>query len=147
MAPEGKEVEELTGKEILQALRKKVPAKEYTDSSRTRGVRRYSKETESKKEKTEIKKMTAKEKEKIKADVEDLVGTKGAVIFNKDLEKIRKLPIARLGSVGLDEAAYIVAIDGTATPRVIENCESLRCSNLIATTFVASETNINLVSM
>ena len=154
MAPEGKEVEELTGKEILQALRKKVPAKEYSESSRSRGVKRYSKEREPRAEepkkekpKTEIKKMTAKDKEKIKADIEDLVGTKGAVIFNKDLEKIRKLPIARLGSVGLDEAAYVIAIDGIATPRVIENCESLRCSNLIATNFVASDTNINLVSM
>ena len=41
MAPEGKEVEELTSKEILQALRKKVPAKEYAENDRNRGVKRY----------------------------------------------------------------------------------------------------------
>ncbi len=41
MAPEGKEVEELTGKEILQALRKKIPAREYNPGDRTRGVKRY----------------------------------------------------------------------------------------------------------
>jgi DNA primase len=41
MAPEGKEVEELTSKEILQALRKKVPAKGYKIDQRSRGVNRY----------------------------------------------------------------------------------------------------------
>ena len=40
-----------------------------------------------------------------------------------------------------------IAIDGTATPRVIENCEKLGCSNLIASNFVNADTNINLVSI
>ena len=39
------------------------------------------------------------------------------------------------------------AIDGTATPRVIENCERLGCSNLIASNFVNADTKINLVSL
>jgi DNA primase len=159
MAPEGKEVEELTGKEILQALRKKVPAKEYTTTQRTRGVKRYDRGSRSaprsrteetpsaKRPKTEIKKITPKEKEKIESEINDLVGTKGAVIFNKNLEKIKKVPMTRLGSISLDEEAHTIAIDGTATPRVIENCEKLGCSNLIATNFVGTNTDINLVSM
>ena len=39
MAPEGKEVEELTSKEILQALRKKVSANEYIEVGKRKGVR------------------------------------------------------------------------------------------------------------
>ena len=154
MAPEGKEVEELTGKEILQALRKKVKATEYSSTQRTRGVKRYSeKDSEDSKEEpkekapVKIKKMTAKEKEKIKSEIDDLIGSKGAVVFNKDLERIKKGPLARLGSVKLSENAYIIAIDGTATPRVIDICENLGCNNLIATNFVAVDTNINLVSL
>jgi len=151
MAPEGKEVEELTGKEILQALRKKVKAKEYSATKRTRGVRRYAEKKPSavkeERKPTAIKKMTAKEKEKIKPEIEDLIGTRGAIIFNKDLERIKKGPLARLGSVRLDEDAYVIAIDGTATPRVIEICERLGCNNLIATNFVAVDTDINLVSL
>tara|TARA_Y100000034_G_scaffold121130_1_gene164964 strand:+ start:2324 stop:3535 length:1212 start_codon:yes stop_codon:yes gene_type:complete len=162
MAPEGKEVEELTGKEILQALRKRVKADSYSGNQRTRGVRKYdSKSSESKaveaetkietktekKEPRKIKKMTAKEKDKIKSEIDDLIGSKGAMIFNKDLERIRKLPLARLGSIRIDEDAYIIAIDGTATPRVIDTCDRLGCSNLIATNFVATETDINLVSI
>jgi len=146
MAPEGKEVEELTGKEILQALRKKVKASEYTQNKRERGFKRYDKEKPEKQE-IKIKKMTAKEKEEIQSEIDDLVGTKAAVIFNKDLKKIRKVPIQRLGSLELNDEPYIIAIDGTATPRIVENCENLRCSNLIAKTFVNADTDINLVSI
>lgn len=150
MAPEGKEVEELTSKEALQALRKKVKVGEYQGESRGRGVRRYSereeKISEPKKEVT-IKKMSAEEKEKIKDEVSELVGSKGALIFNDKLEIIKKVPVVRLGSVRVDETPYVIAIDGTATGRVVEACEELGCSNLIATNFVASDTNVNLVSL
>jgi len=152
MAPEGKEVEELTGKEALQALRKKVRASEYSRNQRSRGVKRYDDEVaETKTEpkvKKEIKKMSDKEKAQIKDKVEDLVGTKGALVFNQDLDIIKKIPIGRLGSgLRLDSEPYIIAIDGTATPRVIESCENLGCSNLIATNFVSTDTDINLVSL
>jgi DNA primase len=153
MAPEGKEVEELTGKEILQSLRKRIPAKEFKIEDRMRGVRRYSQrssypEREDKTKKADdIKKITAKEKEKIKDQIDELVGTKGAIVFNKDLEEIKKIPVGRLGSLKLDEEPYVIAIDGTATPRVIEICERLGCSNLIASNFVSADTNLNLISL
>ena len=160
MAPDGKEVEELTGKEALQALRKKVPAKEYKPDNRSKGVRDYKDNKSSRydrrdtnqsnrktKDSKDIKKMSTKEKDKIKDKVQDLVGSKGALIFNEKLETIKKLPAGRLGSLGLEEDPYIIAIDGTATPRVIENCEKLGCSNLIASNFVNADTNINLVSI
>jgi len=146
MAPEGKEVEELTSKEILQALRKKTKAQEYETNQRQRGVRRYSSEKNPvvKKER-KIKKMTEKEKEAIKDEVAGLVGTKGAIIFDNNLEKIKKVPLGRLGSLSLDEAPYVIAIDGTATPRLVKNCEDLGCSNLIANNFVDVDTDLNLV--
>jgi len=150
MAPEGKEVEELTGKEALQALRKKVKAKDYINETRVRGVRRYSEREEkvfTPKEEKMIKKMSSEEKEKIRDEVNELVGSKGALIFNENLEIIRKVPVGRLSSLKLDESPYVIAIDGTATGRVVESCEELGCSNLIATNFVASDTNINLVSL
>ena len=184
MAPEGKEVEELTGKEILQSLRKKVPASEYNASSqRGRGVKRYdyderpayrrnddyrrdnyrrdddrrpeerreestSSEVQKPIEKNkEIKKISSKEKDDIKSSVDELVGTKGAIVFNEKLEIVKKAPLGLLPSLRLNEEPYIIAIDGVATPRIIESCERLGCHNLIATTFVSADTNINLVSM
>ena len=148
-APEGKEVEELTNKEILQCLRKKIPIDEFV----TNGKTRYENKFEEIKEKTEefkIKKITIKEKEKIKDKIEELVGTKGALIFNKDLEVMKKVPFGRLSLLEaneLEDEPYTIVIDGTATPRIIETCEKLKCSNLIATNFVSSDTKINLVSL
>ncbi|MBT4136028.1 DNA primase [archaeon] len=171
MAPDGKEVEELTGKEILQALRKKVPIAEYKEKTQRKGVRRYgsdsrtgsrdgrgsynrvspnsasSDESSKRVAKADIQKLSDEEKEKIKGDVEELIGTKAAIIFNKDLEKLRKVPIGRLGMVKLDDNPYVIAVDGAATPKVVENCEKLGCHNLIARTFVFSDTDMNLVSM
>ena len=166
MAPEGKEVEELMGKEILQALRKKIKVSEYLDTIKRRGVREYAPEkkyesndrrteparverTESEKKKIvhEIKKMTSKEKHEIQEQLDNLVGSRGAMVFNEKLERIRKIPLAKLYSLTLDEAPYIIAIDGTATPRIIEGCDNLGCSNLIATNFVDTDTKVNLVSL
>ncbi len=142
-APEGKEVEELTGKEVLQALRKKISKDEYL--RRKRGYDNKIKETI-----VEVKKVSSKEKEKIKKEVDELAGTKTALVFNKNLEVIKRLPIGKLVLIetgDFDEEPYVIAIDGTATPRIIESCERIGCSNLIATNFVSSDTNINLVSM
>lgn len=134
-APGGKEVEELTNKEILQALRKKIPVEIY----KTKTYHDIKEIT--------IKKITAKDKEKIREKIEELIGTKGALIFNQDLEVIKKIPVGRLGSLELEEEPYVIAIDGTATPIIIKNCEDLGCNNLIATNFVSSDTDINLVSL
>ncbi len=152
IAPEGKEVEELTGKEILQALRKKIKADEFSNNQRGRRIRRYQKredyedENEEKNER-KIEKITSKERDQLKSKIDELIGTKGAILFNKDLEKIRKIPLGRLSSVRVDEEPYVIAINGTATPRIIRICEELNCHNLIATNFVDSDTDINLVSI
>ena len=161
IAPDGKEVEELTGKELLQALRKRVKASEFSSNSRPRGARSYSRERryerperserpkrveEKVDDNREIKKMTATEKKKIKSDVDDLIGTKGVLMFNKDLEKIKKIPISRLPMTRLEEEPYIIAMDGTATPGTIRICEGLKCHNLIAKNFVDTDTKLNLES-
>lgn len=148
IAPDGKEVEELTSKEILQALRKKIPASDYKNQRSTNYNTINPNVAESRNSKpTNIKKITPKEKLDIKDKVDELIGTKGAIIFNENLEEIKKIPAGRLNSISLDEEPYIVAIDGTATPRIIDSCESLGCHNLIATNFVNTDTNINLVSL
>jgi|SRR3989344_40086 len=158
MAPEGKEVEELTSKEILQALRKRVPAQGYASEQRSRGVQRYDRDNRYdhrreerepivRKAKSAIEKITAQEKEIVKEKMDEIQGTKNALIFDKNLEVVRTVPIGRLGSLRLEEAPYVIAMDDTATPRIIESCEQLGCDNLIAANFVSTDTSINLVSL
>jgi DNA primase len=147
MAPEGKEVEELTSKEALQALRKKTSTKDYRPRTMGRSYQRRERKEIIRRDKKDVKKMTPKEKEKIKDKVGELVGTKGAILFNKKLEQITRVPLGRLGSLNVNEEPYVIAIDGTATPRIVENCENLGCDNLIATNFASTDTSLNLVSL
>jgi len=145
VAPEGKEVEELTSKEILQALRRKVPVNEFTD--KRSGRERWTERADSSKKSVKIEKMTDKEKEKIKEEVEELVGTKGAILFNKDLEVIRKIPISRIGYFRAEEPVYVLAINDTALPNIIKAAEKLGVSNIVAKNFTTTDTDINLVSL
>ena len=149
MAPEGKEVEELTSKEILQALRRRISLKEYNESDdKTRRAKfsRGSEETEPTREKREVKKMSSEEIEKVKEHLDELIGTKAAIFFNKDLEVIKKMPLSRLGYIKIEEPVYVLAINDTATPNIIRGAEGLGVQNLVAKNFTTTDTDINLVS-
>ena len=162
VAPEGKEVEELTGKEILQALRRRVTTKEYIEME-SRG-RRFSREepreyrnerTESREEVSEapakkerkIEKMTEKEKEIVKNALDELIGTKAAILYNRKMEVIRKIPLGRLGFFKPEEEVYVLAINDTAIPGIIRVAEEMGAHNLAAKNFTTTNTAINLVSI
>ena len=81
------------------------------------------------------------------SEIDELTGSKGALIFDEDLNQIKKIPLRRLYSIDLGKEPYVIAIDGTATHKVIDICERLGCSNLIATNFIDTDTKINLVSI
>jgi DNA primase len=146
VAPEGKEVEELTSKEILQALRKKVTVDEYFANAEGRRGKNFVKEKEPEKPKS-TKKLNAKDKEKIIDEVGNMVGTKAAILFNEDLEVIKKLPISRLNYFKADEPVHVVAINDTALPNVIRAVERIGAGNLIAKNFTTTDTDVNLISL
>jgi len=132
IAPEGKEVEELTSKEMLQSLRKKVAVKSAASSTA---------------KKSSGKKLTTKEQATIKEALEDLVGAKAAMIFNESLEIIKKLPIGRLSHFTADETVHALAINDTAVPAVIRAAEEMGAANLVAKNFTTTDTDVNLVSL
>jgi len=150
VAPEGKEVEELTSKEILQALRRRITVKEYFDSENKgrRGRRFEREETEVKPEKSEKtrKKLSDDEIEKIKNDLDEMVGTRVAILYNKKMEVIRKLPLNRIAYFKPEEEVYAMAINDTAIPAIIRTAESIGADNLVAKNFTTTDTSINLIS-
>lgn len=148
VAPEGKEVEELTSKEILQALRRRVTLREYQEME-ARGKRFSEREVEEAPEKTErkIEKMTEEEKEIVKNALDEMIGTKAAILFNRKMAIIRKMPLSRLSYFRPEEEVYILAINDTAVPGIIRIAEEFGASNLVAKNFTTTRTNINLVSI
>jgi len=134
IAPEGKEVEELTSKELLQALRKKVPV---GGSGNTNNAVK----------KSSGKKLTVKEKDIVKEAMSELVGAKAAILFNENMEVIRKLPLGRLGHFESGEEVHVIAINDTATPNIIRAVENIGAANLVAKNFTTTDTDVNLVSL
>ncbi|MDP1729374.1 MAG: DNA primase DnaG [archaeon] len=149
IAPEGKEVEELTSKEILQALRRKVTVKEYFqyEGKGRRFVRREEEEPVKAKKEISHEKLTEKEKDIVKNAIDELIGTKAAILFNKKMEIIRKIPLSRLGYFKFEEPIHVLAINDTATPGIIRAAEEMGIGNLAAKNFTTTNTSINLISI
>lgn len=162
IAPDGKEVEELTGKEILLCLRKKVPVDEFAkqlkrrkfsrsdrkEKIKDRPIRTTSKSTET--IKTKKAKLSEKEKEKLKEMVDDLIGTRGAFLIDKNLEIIKKVSSSEIvSSINKSKKKiYVIVMDCTATSSVIRAAERAGCKHLIARNFACSEdTDVNLISL
>ena len=107
-APQGREVEELTGKEIAKALKSAIPAEELIEEEKT-----------------------AKEKivegleipEKIFDDIKNLEGTLESIIYNKKWEKIKQVPVRELvdilSNLNKDTVKYLV-FDGIVTQRILD---------------------------
>jgi len=184
-APDGKEVEELEGKEILVALRKKIPVDEFLKTTRSfLSKREYF--TRDRKEKPvasvgneqderarrsvgneqdeharEEKQETFKEikeeeaeinledsKEKLKSFLNEVENTKLAIILDKKLSAVEKMPVRNLFSY-LNNARNVYAIVAdTATPNIIRAAEENNIKNIIAKNFSFSQaTSVNLISL
>ena len=94
VAPDGKEVEELNGKEILMRLRKKVPSGEFF----SRSERMYKKEYYSVKEKEEIE-LSDEKKEELKRISEKTKGSRKAVLLDNQLNEIKKVSAKSLSGI------------------------------------------------
>ena len=143
IAPDGKEVEELTGKEILMNLRKKVPVNEIFSKEK----RNFKEELGegSKSPNSEIKEY---DKTKLKKILNDNQGTKKAILLNDSLEEIKKVSVKTLNSSlkRMDKKPSVIVIDGTVTSSTIKAAEEARCQVIVAQNFATTETNIKLLS-
>jgi DNA primase len=138
VAPDGKEVEELEGKEILLALRRRVPAKDF--------LYRNSRDSE---DVVEVTPFTGDFSKALKERYEEIKGTKKALLLNADLSVSRAISSVEIvpalsrtrGSV------TAVVIDGIATKQIVQACEEKGVSYIAAKNFAAVETNIELIGL
>jgi DNA primase len=151
-APDGKEVEELAGKELLQALRKKVPADVFLKQSsrdfRNRNGRKsYSKHSESSEpiEPIERRNITDDDISSLRELASELKG-KNILVLNDSLEIVQNVPSSRLDSVNSRDAFILML--STATSSTIKSAEKLSVKAIAAKTFnKVAETTIDLISL
>ena len=134
-APDGKEVEELTGKEILQALRKKNPVSGY-------GKNKSEAET------SKPVGLSEEDKKKLKEISEGNEGTEKAILLNGSLEEIKKVSVKSLNGTlrRAKERPAVLVIDGTVTSSTISAAEEAGCNVIAAKNFATTDTKIQLLS-
>ena len=142
-APDGKEVEELTGKEILMNLRRKVPVNEFL---RKQG---YAEKREEKQIEPKKVKLDKGNEEKLKEISDKNQGSGKAILLNESLEEIKKVSVRGLSSAlrKIGKGLFAMIIDGTVTRSVISAAEDAGCNIIVAKNFATTDTNIELLSL
>jgi len=144
VAPDGKEVEELAGKEILMILRRKTPLNEFL---RREGMQRResTEKTETPSKRNEL---SNEEKEKLKKLSKENEGSGKAILLDESLKEIKEISSRGFGGSlrRINEKPYAIVLDGTVTSSVIESAEDAGCQVIVAKNFAATSNNIQLLS-
>ncbi|MEM2092324.1 MAG: DNA primase DnaG [Candidatus Bathyarchaeia archaeon] len=129
-APRGKEVEDLTAKEIEEALKNRVPIEEIVERRRKR-------------------KKVLVPKGIVEA-AESLKGTLEAILFNDRVEQIARLPVSELADRLKEfEGVNTVVFDGIITQRLVDIASEKNIKYLIAariSDLVKQPLNISLLT-
>ncbi len=157
-APDGKEVEEITKKEIHKALRSRITAEQmrfelgkFDESERLadngRRYQHYSKvaiqnqplsrqNTQPLQTRIIAKKvpLTIEEKKAFSTMLEDLIGTRGAYILDGKLNILGKVPITELGSTikSLGNGVHAVVLDGVIDKNLLSVAEKTSIRYMVA---------------
>lgn len=150
VAPDGKEVEELEGKEILMALRKKLPASEYLSRARRSGDEEPAHPSAPMSAASGAVPSAEDVKRTMKERYPSIKDTKRGVLFSQDLQGSREVSSTSVvGSLKRSDAPiFALMIDGTATESLIAACEEFGVAYLGARTFAsAAPTKVHLISL
>lgn len=163
VAPEGKEVEELTGKEILMQLRRRFSVQEFFGGYSRRqnnynnyGGRRYDSYREPREEAPVQAPQTAsktfeigeEDKAKLKEISSKNQGSGKVILLNDRLGEIRKISTKGLArSLRREDNAVVLVIDGTATNAMIQTAEDTDVKAIVANNFATADTKIQLLSL
>jgi len=140
-APDGKEVEEITKKEIHKALRSKIAVEQIKmeissekepEKQKFKQFNRYPQKNDNKPAVTTVK-ASSTELKKFKELLEDLVGTRGAYILDDKLNVLGKVPITELiSTIKSLKNVYAVIFDGIIERNTVLSAESSGIKYLIA---------------
>jgi len=148
VAPDGKEVEELTGKEILVNLRKKVPAEDFFSKSSFKKPKEKAEDNPLQKpiEKFEL---SEENKNKLKEISKKNQGSGKAILLDDKLEKLKVVSTRSLNNTlrRVEIKPSIIVIDGTVTNYIIQIAEEINCKVIVAKNFATTDTKIQLLSL
>jgi len=155
-APDGKEVEEITKKEIHKALRGRIAVEQAkleiketngntkSEKPRTQSVQRprfsprrpeQSRRPETRRpEPSKPVKLSAEEKKAFKDMLEDLIGTRGAYVLDPKLNILGKVPITELQTTikSLNSGVHAIVFDGSIDRDLVRAAERTTVKYIVA---------------
>ncbi len=169
-APDGKEVEEITKKEIHKALRSKITAeqaklelkdlKEKMEKHKPmiggkgapkKGPQRSAPKSPAKTstKPVRLKNPSPKEKETFNNLVEDLIGTKGAYVLDQKLNILGKVPITELQTTikSLSSGVYAILVDGAVDRDLAEVAERVGVAFIIGMSTKVKSNKVNIMTV
>ena len=146
IAPSGMEVEELTGKEILQALRKKMSVSEFLFKERS--AKTYPSSYNQNENRNPTKELEHKslDEEKLKNIFNELKDTGKAVILDENLSELKRVSVKSVSISLRKTKGAVIVMDGTATNTLIKTAEEEGCKVIVAKNFTTTDTKIKLLS-
>jgi len=132
-APEGKEVEDLTKKEIFKSLREKIPAdqvkKEFSIPQKTEQQKLISVQSSTKENDKEL--ITL-----FKQVLEDLVGTRAAYLLNNEKRIISKVPLSELQTSLINfNNVFAIVFDGLINQAIVDLALSRKIKYVVGMRF------------
>ena len=142
-APAGKEVEELTKKEIHKALRNRIATEQVKleigkeqerVSERKPEYRPTLKPAVQQPRFTKKTPLSTEEKNTFRGMLEELIGTRGAYILDEKLNMLGKVPITELITTikSLSSGVYAIVFDGVIDRNLTETSEKINVKYLVA---------------
>jgi len=150
-APDGKEVEEITKKEIHKALRSRIsPEQAKLEAKDERPQSRVHRKPVARPqyEKKAVVKLTDDEKKKFSGMLEDLIGTRGAYVLDDKLKILGKVPLTELASTmkSLSTGVYAIVFDGVVENDIVAIAEKTSVKFLVGMTSKARPSKITIVT-
>jgi len=145
LAPEGKEVEELTKKEIFKALRDRVSAEQFK-SEKERVANNVTKRGKRVVKRRHVK-LTEEQRNLFKKTLDELMGTRAACIFDPEYNLLGKVPIKELSTVLMTlENPFAVVLDGKVDYKLNWIAKKKGIKYLIGTSKEDIITTVNIIT-
>ncbi|MBW2986825.1 toprim domain-containing protein, partial [Candidatus Woesearchaeota archaeon] len=169
-APDGKEVEELTKKEIHKALRSRITLEqaklEMSNTDTSESIRKplvkrpilpprnqqrshqRSSVQRSPPQRTLRVRIRDDEKKKFGSMLENLIGTRGAYLLDDKLNVLGKVPFSELASTlrSLNSGVYAIVFDGTADNTISDVAVKAGVKHIIAMNSRTNDQRINIMT-
>ncbi|NHI94444.1 MAG: DNA primase [Candidatus Lokiarchaeota archaeon] len=155
-APSGKEVEALTRKEIIKALRNKLPYEQYVLEKQKEKDKDKPREAKQKKPKKIGRKEVSKSPELVKVPdslvdgIKEVQETLEGIIFDENFEKIEKIGVQDLADklTSLEDPIKAIVFDGIISQRLVDIAEEKGVEIIIGvrkTELAKKPLNINII--